>query len=326
MENIQNKAQVRLVARAGRRTAERARRKRVTVWKSPSADVEKRLFDDDNAENYSPEKENSENSQKVILKNVGDSAKKKGEAKVKKTASFRMETPDQSTPTTKKKMPLAGTPAQGTRDKRKAKTPLSAQSACSTNSVDQSQDCISPFDCQSVEESGAESPPVSERKNFHNTTSPKKDKTKSKKKQQSQTHSEGFLSPNTFLRKHPYPQHYHGATPGHVISPKGSESDWEISTSMNESFGDLSLNDSQYDDDEEGGGNESEANSPNSVKSSKWCKQLNERIEAAGISGIENIPSHLRYISSYAEPRIEGESDLSEWEDVDDSDDSDESF
>jgi hypothetical protein len=55
---------------------------------------------------------------------------------------------------------------------------------------------------------------------------------------------------------------------------------------------------------------------------------LSEKIEAAGLSPKVQVPEHLKYVTSYAEQYVEGESDLSEWEDVEDeeSEASDESF
>jgi hypothetical protein len=59
-----------------------------------------------------------------------------------------------------------------------------------------------------------------------------------------------------------------------------------------------------------------------------FFKSLSEKIEAAGLSPKVQVPEHLKYVTSYAEQYVEGESDLSEWEDVEDeeSEASDESF
>jgi hypothetical protein len=130
MEEMQDQAQQRIVARAGRRTAERARRKRVTDWKSPSQkDIGKQLFEENDAENLPPQQLNQQQQ----------SPSHQGmKVKLKKSASFKIQTPtqQQSTPVVKK-MPMVHTPANELRDKRKAKTPLSAKSpdhASSSNS------------------------------------------------------------------------------------------------------------------------------------------------------------------------------------------------
>mmetsp|Transcript_44415 Transcript_44415/g.56867 ORF Transcript_44415/g.56867 Transcript_44415/m.56867 type:complete len:90 (+) Transcript_44415:693-962(+) len=71
MEGIKiiDRAQVRIVARAGRRTAERARRKRIHKWKSPSLGPEKKLFDDD-LENQPPLNQNQPSESKVLYSGI----------------------------------------------------------------------------------------------------------------------------------------------------------------------------------------------------------------------------------------------------------------
>mmetsp|Transcript_44415 Transcript_44415/g.56865 ORF Transcript_44415/g.56865 Transcript_44415/m.56865 type:complete len:250 (+) Transcript_44415:1144-1893(+) len=151
--------------------------------------------------------------------------------------------------------------------------------------------------------------------------SPKNSKNNHNKNQNHQS----FMSPNTFLKKHPYPKHYRGITPGQTTTSPGSQcsSDWvDNNTSLCESLGDLSLNNSDSEIDNENDEDDESVSSPCSVRSGKWCRSLHEKIEAAGTEEIENIPSHLSYVTSYAESWIEGESDVSEWEDSEESEES----
>lgn len=308
MEEVQYQQQQRIIARAGRRTAERARRIRVTGWKSPSKGLEKQLFADD-VENCPPS-DDATTSPKNHQKN------KKKEVKLKKSTSFKVQASnEQSTPKVKK-MPSVRTPANELRDKRKAKTPLSAKSTNSSNTSPQSETETRRMVTKSKNTS---SPPMCSNKNvnkknmkasitmisspsspFINNTdnssppmSPhtdsdeiiQKETTSMKKKFSNNNSVNHFVSPNTFLKRHPYPNRYRGMTPGTTSSPAnqshvGSECDSEWNDAIDQSisdFGDLSINDSYANDDDEEPDDDDRLNdsvsSLNSVKSGKWCKR-----------------------------------------------------
>ena len=66
--------------------------------------------------------------------------------------------------------------------------------------------------------------------------------------------------------------------------------------------------------DDEGDSEGGSASDAISVKSGRWCRSLHEKIEAAGLTPkgegmAQGRPAHLRYVASYAEEPVDGESD-----------------
>ena len=155
-------------------------------------------------------------------------------------------------------------------------------------------------------------------------------------------YGQGFYSPATFLRMRPYggDRKYRGLTPANkgLASPGDGDAaecdpEWSAGSEEEESSEDWEADGDSAADEaalatkkaaRKNRGSEgcssleaedSEYGTDASAKSGQWCRSLAEKIEAAGLTPKgpdgqpRGRPAHLRYVASYAEESLDGESD-----------------